>query len=117
MNGSPEPVEVRLDDQTVDRLARRVAELLRETPLSEGRGSRRSADRFLSAAQVAERWQVDREWVYAHADELGVLRLGSGPRPRLRFDPDRIAERLAPPAAIQSHDPRLSPRSRVSVRS
>jgi hypothetical protein len=36
---------------------------------------------------------VSRSWVYQHAAELGAVRLGSGPRPRLRFD--REAARAA----------------------
>lgn len=113
MTSTSEPVEVRLDDQTVDRLARRVADLLAQRERQETPARATRKQRLLSAAQVAERWQIDREWVYAHADELGAMRLGSGPRPRLRFDPDRIAERLTPDAATQSQDQRSSPRSRV----
>jgi hypothetical protein len=45
---------------------------------------------LLDAAQVARRCGVTRGWVYAHARELGVLRMGVGPRPRLRFDPDVV---------------------------
>jgi hypothetical protein len=48
----------------------------------------------LTARQVAERFNVDRGWVYAHADELGVVRLGDGPRPRLRFDRAVVAQLL-----------------------
>jgi hypothetical protein len=55
-----------------------------------------SDDRLLTAAEVADRFSVDRSWVYAHARELGVVRLGRGPRPRLRFDPGVIAQRLLP---------------------
>ena len=50
---------------------------------------------MLTAAQVAARFNVDRGWVYAHAAELGVVRLGDGPRARLRFDPAVVAQRLA----------------------
>ena len=48
---------------------------------------------MLTAAQVAARFNVDRGWVYAHAAELGVVRLGEGPRARLRFDPAVVAQR------------------------
>lgn len=89
------PVVVRLDEATIDQLAHRVADVLRETNLGPPNAQpEQRAGRLLSAAQVADRWQIDREWVYQHADELGVQRLGSGPRPRLRFDPERIAHRL-----------------------
>ena len=49
---------------------------------------------LLTAQQVAERFNVDRSWVYAHAEELGVVRLGHGPRPRLRFDAGVVAQLL-----------------------
>jgi integrase len=51
---------------------------------------------LLTAADVAWRFNVDRSWVYAHARELGVVRIGDGPRPRLRFDPAVIAQRQLP---------------------
>ena len=51
-----------------------------------------TTDGLLTAAQVAARFNVDRSWVYAHAEELGVVRLGSGPRPRLRFDGTVVAQ-------------------------
>ena len=46
------------------------------------------------ASEVAVAFKVTRGWVYAHADELGAIRLGDGPRPRLRFDPAVVAQRL-----------------------
>lgn len=73
-----------LDDATLEALARRVAARLQT--------EQAAPDRLLSAAQVATRLCVQRSWVYDHAEELGVVRLGDGPRPRLRFDPEVIAE-------------------------
>lgn len=75
-----------LDHAAILAVAREVAVLLRH--------SSEPAGRLLTAAQVAARFNVDRGWVYAHAEELGVVRLGSGPRPRLRFDPAIVAQRL-----------------------
>ena len=49
---------------------------------------------MLSAAEVAELFGVSRRWVYENAEALGAGRLGSGARPRLRFDPDEVAERI-----------------------
>ena len=46
------------------------------------------------AAQIARLHGKTRSWVYDHAGELGAVRLGSGPRPRLGFSPARVAERL-----------------------
>lgn len=42
--------------------------------------------RVLDAAQVADLLGRDRQWVYAHAEELGAFRYGDGPRARLGFD-------------------------------
>jgi len=76
-------MEPALDRASLHAVAREVAELLghQDAPL-------------LTARQVAIRFNVDRSWVYAHADELGVVRLGHGPRPRLRFDAAVVAQRL-----------------------
>ena len=46
------------------------------------------------AAEIARLHGKTRSWVYEHAGELGAVRLGSGPRPRLAFSPARVAERL-----------------------
>jgi hypothetical protein len=94
--------EVRLAPESVEAVARRLAELLSARP-------RPSAPRrLLTAAEVSEWWGVERSWVYAHADALGARRLGAGRRPRLRFDPNYVAERLGD-AALAS-DGRRSPR-------
>jgi hypothetical protein len=74
MVGTPAAV-----DELVERIALRVVELLRgEAPL-------------LDAAAVARRLGRSRDWVYRDADELGAVRLGDGERPRLGFDPARVA--------------------------
>ena len=83
-----------LDDEDVERIAARVAELLREQMPS-------SASRLADAAEVARELGVDRDWVYAHAEELGGARLG-GERGRLRFDLARIRRDLACPAGTRS---------------
>jgi hypothetical protein len=46
------------------------------------------------AAEVARRLRVHENWVYAHAQELGVIRLGEGEKARLRFDLERVAKTL-----------------------
>ena len=70
----------------VEAIAERVVELLRrEDGVGEG---------LIDAAEVARRLGVSRGTVYEKADELGAVRLGEGPRARLRFDPKRIGGRL-----------------------
>jgi hypothetical protein len=109
---------IRLEPQTVEAIAQRVVELLQQRAVP-GR-------ELVDAGELARRMGVDRSWVYTHAIELGAVKLGGGPRPRLRFDPmdaiERIRERATgldthTPAARRrrfrqssaSEDPRLLP--------
>ena len=71
----------------VEAIAQRVAELLR--------ADRGPGPTLLTPTQVADRYAVSRTWVYEHADELGAIRLGDGPRARLRFDPERVRQALS----------------------
>lgn len=91
MNGGG---ELRLAPESIEALASRLAELVGSslsTPAEE------PAREMVSAAAVSRAWGVSRRWVYDHAEELGAVALGGGPRPRLRFDPDVVAERLGSP--------------------
>jgi hypothetical protein len=72
-----------VDLTLVDLIAHRVLQLLGD----------RNGDgiQLLTVAQVARRFQVHPSWVYANARRLGALRLGTGPKAPLRFDPRRVA--------------------------
>ncbi|MHB1837224.1 MAG: hypothetical protein ACYCXW_19925 [Solirubrobacteraceae bacterium] len=85
----PEPAGY--DDDALDRLADLLAERLavRLSGLAPAR-----AEPLVDAAEIARLHGKTRSWVYEHAGELGAVRLGSGPRPRLAFSPARVAERL-----------------------
>jgi len=76
-------VAPRLDLTLVDVIAKRVLELLGDRDGDEVQ--------LLTVAQVARRFQVHPSWVYANARRLGALRLGTGPKAPLRFDPRRVA--------------------------
>jgi predicted DNA-binding transcriptional regulator AlpA len=84
--------EVKLTPSEIDAIVSRVAELLQ---------SRRAArpvrlqPRMVTAAEVAQWCGVERSWVYAHAEELGARKIGTGERPWLRFDPAEVSERIA----------------------
>lgn len=52
-----------------------------------------SRERLVSAGELALMLGCSRKFIYAHSDDLGVLRLGGGPKARLRFDP--VAARAA----------------------
>jgi hypothetical protein len=69
-----DPQLVRLDAASIDAVAARVVGLMcREwectTPLPGAGG-------LVTAAEVARRFALRREWVYENADRLGVVRLG-----------------------------------------
>jgi hypothetical protein len=89
-----------LSTEEIETIAQRVAELIAD------RLQPPPTPRLLDAAQLAERLGVERDWVYAHAAQLGGVRLG-GPKGRLRFDPDTVTERLD-----QAARPRLPAGSR-----
>lgn len=91
-----------LDPEDVEAVAARVAELLAAQPTTRG------GTRLVSAADAARALGVSREWVYAHVDELGGIRLGPvgpGRRPPVRFDLDRA---LAAFRAVHAPAPRVA---------
>jgi excisionase family DNA binding protein len=99
------PKNVHLDAESVEAVARRVADLLREdTPTTD----------MLTVAEVARRFRVSRDYVYRHADELGAVRVGNGSRPRLRFDLDRVAEALTSRSEDRESDARKPQRKAKS---
>jgi hypothetical protein len=57
------------------------------------RSAVRTREPLVDAATLAVELGVSRDFVYEHAVELGALKLGSGPKARLRFDP--VAARAA----------------------
>jgi len=61
-----------------ERAAHRVLQLLREP----GPGP----FQLLAPKELALALNVSLDYVYAHASELGAMRLGDGPKARLRFD-------------------------------
>ena len=81
----------------IDAVARRVVELLLEEELVSV-----ARPRLLTVAQVAREFGVSADWLYANAEPLGAIRMGRGPRARLRFDRDAIGSRIAELAAPAS---------------
>ena len=77
---------------------------------------RTPAPEWLAAKEFAQRLGRSLDFVYSHADELGAIRVGNGPRPRLLFPADSVssgdfpldsAER--PSARRRNGDPPTSP--------
>ena len=77
-SGPPDPPAT-VDAAWVEAVALRVVQLMRSGDVVDDR-------RLVDAVTLAGELGVDRSWVYAHRDELGAVRLGSGSKPRLRFD-------------------------------
>ena len=97
-----------LDPQDIEAIASRVVELLLDGPPS--------MPRLADAATVARELGVERDWVYAHAGELGATRLGGG-RGRLRFDLPQILREVAAPGDQRTCAARRSrPAARTSRR-
>jgi hypothetical protein len=79
-----------LDREDIEALAERVVQLLRE---SEPADERQPEGELIDAVAVARRLGISRATVYANAAQLGAIRLGTGKRARLRFDPARLPSR------------------------
>ena len=94
-----------LSPAEIEAIAQRVAELIVDRLAESDRA------RLVDAAHVAQLLGVERDWVYAHADQLGAIRLG-GPRGRLRFDLETVTARAD--RTRQAPDPRR-PRGRRST--
>lgn len=91
---------IKLDPETVEAIARRVVELLERRDLQ-----RRE---LVDAAELARRFGIERSWVYSHAIELGAVKLGGGPKPRLRFDPEIAARALRKVGEVTADPPARS---------
>lgn len=78
---------VAFDVEEIEAVAEHLAELVASTPPP--------MVGLIDARDLAEQLGVARDWVYANAERLGGVRLGNGPRARLRFDAERAREALA----------------------
>jgi hypothetical protein len=81
-----------LHPAVIDAIARRMLELEREPDEETEPGS----PDLLTVAEVAERLKMTPKWVYVHQRRLGVIKLGDGPKARLRFDPRIVEAQLKP---------------------
>jgi len=88
---------IKLDAETVEKIARRVVALL------ERQGLRNRE--LIDATELASRFAIERSWVYTHAIELGAVKLGNGAKPRLRFDPEIAARVLRKVGEVPAADP------------
>jgi hypothetical protein len=78
----PEPA-VTLSAGDVEAIAEATARKLAEVIAERGK-----TFGLVGPRELAEGLGVSLDYVYAHATELGAMRLGSGPKARIRFDLD-----------------------------
>jgi predicted DNA-binding transcriptional regulator AlpA len=93
---------VRLDADSIDAIAKRVADILRSESLQ-------TPEQLVTATDVAARFGVSRTWVYDNAERLGAIRLGTGSKARLRFDPRRVSELIQAEPNSRERPARRSP--------
>jgi hypothetical protein len=103
-----------LHPELIDAVARRFLELVREAGTATGA----DPPDLLTVAEVAERLKMSPKWVYAHQRRLGVIKLGDGPKARLRFDPRAVEELRQPDAGpdLTAAPPEQPPRAKRSRR-
>lgn len=92
-----ESKRIKLDAETVEAIARRAVDLLEQRGLQKRE--------LVDAAELARRFGIERSWVYTHAIELGAVKLGDGPKPWLRFDPEIAARVLRRVGEVPAADP------------
>jgi hypothetical protein len=91
---------MRLEPEDIEAIAELVVErLTQETRQRAGVG-------LATAADVAELYGVSVSWVYANKRRLGAVLLGDGPKARLRFDLEHVAESLGTRAHARPEPPR-----------
>lgn len=71
--------------ETIERIAQRVVQLLHHER-QQLDGAADAPRDLMDAGQLAKHLGLTRAWVYEHAQQLGAIPVGDGPRPRLRFD-------------------------------
>jgi predicted DNA-binding transcriptional regulator AlpA len=96
----------------VHAIAQAVADVLAERGLVVYAGPGASA-RVLNACEVSQLLGRSTPWVYAHATDLGAIRMGNGPKARIGFDLANIEQwkrdnQIRPPQA--RNVPRRRPR-------
>lgn len=95
-------VAVELTPQTVEQIAIRVAQLLRH---QQPRAQVDGPAVLMTVKELARHLKLNPAWVYEHAEELGAIRTGNGPKARIRFDPHTATEALRAHHAQPSRRP------------
>jgi hypothetical protein len=110
---SAQRIAVELTPQAVEQIATRVAQLLRHQQQHDAEHATEPSG-LLNVSQLANHFNLSRAWVYEHADQLGAIRFGDGPKARLRFDLNTATQALErnqrqAPAPAARRKPRSAP--------
>ncbi len=106
-------IAVELTPQTVEQIASRVAHLLRHQPTAPA--SPPPAPTWMTAKELAQHLKLNPAWVYEHAQELGAIRTGTGPKARIRFNPHTATQALKQHQRQPAQTP-AAPSRRTSTR-
>ncbi len=105
-------IAVELTPQAVEQIATRVAQLLRHQQ-PPAQASVAPTPGWMTAKELAQHLKLNPAYIYEHAELLGAIRTGTGPKARIRFDLHTATQALkqhqrqtAPPAASR---PRRTP--------
>ena len=85
-------IAVELTPQTIEQIATRVTQLLQHQQTHEPNPA--STTRLLTVKELAHHLHLNPSWVYEHADQLGAIRTGTGPKARIRFNPHTATQAL-----------------------
>jgi hypothetical protein len=77
--------------------------------LEQHRGYQRRVG-LATVGEVADRLGVSTSWVYANKEKLGAIRLGRGPKARLRFDLERAIGAVTSAPQAEPRRPARPPR-------
>lgn len=103
-------VAVDLTPQAVEQVATRVAQLIQRQQRTHDHERIEENIGLLTVAKLAKYLDLNPAYIYEHADELGAIRIGDGPKARIRFDLDTAKAALkqlhatrepAPPEAVR----------------
>ena len=95
-----ELVSVWMRPEFIDAVARRIVQL----GVGADSDKQQSDGELLTVSEVARRLNASPHWVYAHKRELGAIRLGDGPKARLRFHLVAVLAELSRPGESRSSD-------------
>jgi pyruvate/2-oxoglutarate dehydrogenase complex dihydrolipoamide acyltransferase (E2) component len=101
-------IAVELTPQTVEQIASRVAQLLHHQPPTQT--SPAANPGWMTAKELANHLKLNPSWVYEHAQELGAIRTGTGPKARIRFDLHTATQ------ALKNHQPQPTPAAATAPR-